>query len=120
MFYGLFFVGLLLVFLFLLMLYYFYGGWGSKFSLYSGCDRVWVSSFECGFVGQGFGENLFSYTFLNLLVIFVVFDLEISLLLNLPFQNCWYDNYYCYLFFLLLVLGGYTFELEKGYVEWSF
>nr|YP_009445128.1 NADH dehydrogenase subunit 3 [Trichobilharzia szidati]ATV95732.1 NADH dehydrogenase subunit 3 [Trichobilharzia szidati] len=119
MFYGFLLVSLLVGFMFFLLLYYLYGGWGYK-SILCGGDRVWISSFECGFISQGFGENLFSYTFLNLLVIFVVFDLEISLLLNLPFQGVWYDNYYCYLFFIFLVVVGYSFELEKGYVEWSF
>lgn len=82
--------------------------------------RSWVSSFECGFVSQRVSENYFSYTYFVLLVFFVVFDLEISLLLNVPIQGVLYKNLPFYLLFLLLLRVGFRVEVNKGYVDWGY
>ena len=73
--------------------------------------------FECGFLSQRLVENSFRYTYFILLVFFVVFDLEISLLLNMPLQGLLFKNLSYYLFFLLLLRVGFSFEVRKGYVE---
>lgn len=89
------------------------GSWFSGVGL-----RSWVSSFECGFVSSPVVENYFSSTYFILLVFFVVFDLEVSLLLNLPLQGVLYKNFFCYSFFLFLLFVGFGFEVFKGYVDW--
>nr|AFE02900.1 NADH dehyrdogenase subunit 3 [Schistosoma incognitum] len=78
----------------------------------------WFSSFECGFLGQGFSENFFSFAYVNLLVLFVVFDLEVSLLLNVIYDGVWFYTFWCYFFFLLLVTIGYIGEVILGYTSW--
>lgn len=78
--------------------------------------RSWVSSYECGFLSQRVVENCFSYTYFVLLVFFVVFDLEISLLLNMPLQGLMYKKLLFYLFFLFLMCFGFGMEVGKGYV----
>lgn len=79
--------------------------------------RTWVSPFECGFVSGGVVENYFSYTYFVLLVFFVVFDLEVSLLLNMPLQGVLFKNLRYYFFFLSLLRIGFLIEVGKGYVE---
>lgn len=82
--------------------------------------RSWVRSFECGFVSQRLVEKYFSSTCFILLVFFVVFDLEVSLLLNLPFQGELFKKLLFYLFFLFLLSVGFSLEIKKGYVCWGY
>lgn len=70
-------------------------------------------------MSQGVSENYFSCSYFLLLVFFVLFDLEISLLLKLPFQGFLFKKFGFYLFFVLCVCMGYFFEVEGGYVKWS-
>nr|QYA17644.1 NADH dehydrogenase subunit 3 [Echinostomatidae sp. MSB para 30070] len=93
--------------------------WNTDLGIFSG-ERSWVSSFECGFIAQRLVENYFSYTYFILLVFFVVFDLEVSLLLNLPLQGILYKNLSYYLFFLLLLALGFGVEISRGYIRWSY
>ncbi|RTG79923.1 NAD3 (mitochondrion) [Schistosoma bovis] len=78
----------------------------------------WYSSFECGFLGHGLNENFFSFSYLNLLILFVVFDLEISLLLNIVYDGIWYYTFWCYFFFFFFLVLGYMAELKLGYIKW--
>lgn len=73
--------------------------------------------FECGFLSHLHAENYFSYTYFMLLVFFVVFDLEISLLLNMPYQGVFFKKLPYYVFFLVLLSVGFSVEINKGYVE---
>nr|YP_009169429.1 NADH dehydrogenase subunit 3 [Fischoederius elongatus]AJF22821.1 NADH dehydrogenase subunit 3 [Fischoederius elongatus] len=93
--------------------------WNVEWSSVEGL-RCWVSSYECGFMSQQLVVNYFSYTCFVLLVFFVVFDLEISLLLNLPLQGMLYKNLMYYLFFLVLLCVGYAMEVYKGYALWVY
>nr|QUL60408.1 NADH dehydrogenase subunit 3 [Echinostomatidae sp. CA-2021] len=93
--------------------------WNTDLGIFSG-ERSWVSSFECGFIAQRLVENYFSYTYFILLVFFVVFDLEVSLLLNLPLQGILYKNLSYYLFFLVLLAVGFGVEISRGYIRWSY
>nr|BAV82960.1 NADH dehydrogenase subunit 3 [Schistosoma margrebowiei] len=80
--------------------------------------QEWYSSFECGFLNHGLNENFFSFSYLNLLILFVVFDLEISLLLNIVYDGIWYYTFWCYFIFFFFVFLGYVVELKLGYVKW--
>nr|YP_010235131.1 NADH dehydrogenase subunit 3 [Notocotylus intestinalis]QTC30702.1 NADH dehydrogenase subunit 3 [Notocotylus intestinalis] len=93
--------------------------WNMDWFFTSG-SRSWISSYECGFLSQRVVENYFSYTYFILLVFFVVFDLEISLLLNLPLQGVLYNNLNYYVLFLVLLCVGFGVEINKGYVTWSY
>lgn len=79
--------------------------------------RSWVSMFECGFLSQRLVEKYFSYTYFLLLVFFVVFDLEISLLLKVPYQGLLYKNFFFYFLFVFLLGLGFSVEISKGYVK---
>jgi NADH:ubiquinone oxidoreductase subunit 3 (subunit A) len=93
--------------------------WNSGWSYVDGF-RSWVRSFECGFLSQRLVENYFRYTYFILLVFFVVFDLEVSLLLNMPLQGVLFKNMGYYVFFLILLSVGFGVEVKMGYVEWEY
>uniref|UniRef100_A0AAU7YQV8 NADH-ubiquinone oxidoreductase chain 3 n=1 Tax=Scaphanocephalus sp. TaxID=3050632 RepID=A0AAU7YQV8_9TREM len=114
-------VSLVVLFLivFLLVLGFHSFLWSSSWGFIDGF-RSWVSTFECGFLSQRLVENYFSYTYFVLMVFFVVFDLEISLLLNMPLQGVLYKNMSYYLFFVFLLAAGFGVEINKGYVEWGY
>nr|YP_009829434.1 NADH dehydrogenase subunit 3 [Enterogyrus malmbergi]QJD07096.1 NADH dehydrogenase subunit 3 [Enterogyrus malmbergi] len=80
--------------------------------------NVWCSPFECGFIGHNVKVNSFSAGFFLLLVFFVIFDLEISLLLNCVFQEEFFKNLIYYLFFLVIVALAFLFEVVNGFVGW--
>nr|UFQ89243.1 NADH dehydrogenase subunit 3 [Caulobothrium sp. MZUSP 8009] len=80
----------------------------------------WSSPYECGFCSNSLSFNCFSFTYFSLLVFFVVFDLEISLLLNLPEQGILYNNFFYYFSFLLILVFGFISEIIIGYVRWGY
>nr|WPK96121.1 NADH dehydrogenase subunit 3 [Microticola etholeni]WPK96123.1 NADH dehydrogenase subunit 3 [Microticola etholeni] len=80
----------------------------------------WASSYECGFSSNSLSFNNFSFTYFSLLVFFVIFDLEISLLLNMPEQGLLFNNFFFYYFFLVILLIGFFLEVMLGYVRWSY
>lgn len=68
-------------------------------------------------MSQRVTENYFSHTYFVLLVFFVVFDLEVSLLLKMPLQGVLYKNLGFYVLFLCLLAVGFGVEIYKGYAE---
>lgn len=82
--------------------------------------KSWASPYECGFSSNSIRLNCFSFTYFSLLVFFVVFDLEISLLLNMPEQGLLYSNFVYYYFFLIVLGFGFVLEVFFGYVRWGY
>nr|YP_009467184.1 NADH dehydrogenase subunit 3 [Artyfechinostomum sufrartyfex]ARH10832.1 NADH dehydrogenase subunit 3 [Artyfechinostomum sufrartyfex] len=116
---GVFSLGVLFLLVFLLVVTVHLFVWNLDLNVFQG-ERAWISSFECGFLAQRLVENYFSYTYFILLVFFVVFDLEVSLLLNLPLQGVMYKNLLYYTFFLVLLAVGFGVEISRGYVRWGY
>nr|YP_010286131.1 NADH dehydrogenase subunit 3 [Mesocestoides sp. RKZ08]UKS07969.1 NADH dehydrogenase subunit 3 [Mesocestoides sp. RKZ08] len=83
-------------------------------------DKSWSSPYECGFVSGSLSFNSFSFTYFSLLVFFVVFDLEISLLLNISFQGVLYGNFFYYFLFLFILIASFLVEVLMGYVRWGY
>nr|ABO21404.1 NADH dehydrogenase subunit 3 [Grillotia pristiophori] len=81
---------------------------------------AWSSPYECGFCSNSLSFICFSFTYFSLLVFFVVFDLEISLLLNLPEQGVLFTNFFYYFTFLIILAFGFLIELLTGYVRWGY
>lgn len=71
-------------------------------------------SFESGFESVGYVHSRFSIHFFIILVIFVIFDLEIILLLGCLVSN----NNLTYLLFMILVVGGVYMEWYLGKLKW--
>nr|UFQ88931.1 NADH dehydrogenase subunit 3 [Rhinebothroides sp. MZUSP 8027]UFQ88943.1 NADH dehydrogenase subunit 3 [Rhinebothroides sp. MZUSP 8028]UFQ88955.1 NADH dehydrogenase subunit 3 [Rhinebothroides sp. MZUSP 8029] len=92
----------------------------SVFNKSSSLINAWSSPYECGFASSSLSFNCFSFTYFSLLVFFVIFDLEISLLLNLPEQGLLFNNFYYYFSFLLILVFGFIGEILFGYVRWGY
>nr|YP_010514552.1 NADH dehydrogenase subunit 3 [Diplodiscus japonicus]UXL86283.1 NADH dehydrogenase subunit 3 [Diplodiscus japonicus] len=113
-------LGFVLLFLLVFVLVLVFHAFVWNINTMGGAVRTWVSSYECGFISQRVVENFFSYTYFVLLVFFVIFDLEVSLLLNMPLQGVLFKNMSYYVLFLVLLGVGFTVEVNSGYVVWSY
>nr|YP_009519791.1 NADH dehydrogenase subunit 3 [Paruterina candelabraria]AYD49585.1 NADH dehydrogenase subunit 3 [Paruterina candelabraria] len=97
--------------------------WLSCSSLFNNNNVIstyWCSPYECGFVSNSLSFNFFSFTYFSLLVFFVIFDLEISLLLNMSEQGLLFDNFIYYYMFLFILLISFVLEIFGGYVHWGY
>nr|YP_009671923.1 NADH dehydrogenase subunit 3 [Strahlaxius plectrorhynchus]QCX31783.1 NADH dehydrogenase subunit 3 [Strahlaxius plectrorhynchus] len=85
-------------------------------------DREKNSPYECGFDPKGSARLPFSLRFFLIAVIFLIFDVEITLLLPLALIVetvsifSWMSTG---LFFLLILLLGLYYEWSYGALEWS-
>nr|YP_009159612.1 NADH dehydrogenase subunit 3 [Metanephrops thomsoni]AKQ49246.1 NADH dehydrogenase subunit 3 [Metanephrops thomsoni] len=85
-------------------------------------DREKSSPFECGFDPKGSGRLPFSLRFFLIAVIFLIFDVEITLLLPLA-SIIHLTNLFSWattgLLFLFMLLFGLYYEWLQGALEWS-
>nr|QGT77211.1 NADH dehydrogenase subunit 3 [Tenuilapotamon latilum]QGT77237.1 NADH dehydrogenase subunit 3 [Longpotamon parvum] len=85
-------------------------------------DREKISPYECGFDPKGSSRLPFSLRFFLIAVIFLIFDVEITLLLpitsviNLSNIFSWLSTI---IFFLIMLLLGLFYEWYQGALEWS-
>nr|VFU78771.1 NADH dehydrogenase subunit 3 [Proasellus cavaticus] len=85
-------------------------------------DREKASPFECGFNPVSMSRLPFSLRFFIIAVVFLVFDVEIVLLL--PLSSSWEFNatsYWAlsYLLFLAILLIGTLYEWSYGALGWK-
>nr|QXT45857.1 NADH dehydrogenase subunit 3 [Cinygmina sp. 07BF86] len=85
-------------------------------------DREKSSPFECGFDPKSSSRLPFSLRFFLIAVIFLIFDVEIALLLPLivllpvTAPNTWF---LVGLFFLLILIVGLYHEWNQGALDWA-
>nr|ALO76537.1 NADH deshydrogenase subunit 3 [Perotis lugubris] len=86
-------------------------------------DREKNSPFECGFDPKSSARLPFSLQFFLIAVIFLIFDVEITLLMPLiiTMKICNMMNYfYITSFFILILLVGLYHEWNQGALNWSY
>nr|QNP10103.1 NADH dehydrogenase subunit 3 [Tympanogaster modulatrix] len=84
-------------------------------------DREKMSPFECGFDPKSSARLPFSIQFFLIAVIFLIFDVEITLLIPL-ILTLKISNIYLYsliaIFFMMILLGGLYHEWAQGALNW--
>lgn len=81
------------------------------------------SSFECGFDSILTSRVPFSIQFFLLAVLFLIFDVEIVLLIPLPlvlFFSSWENGIFFSFFFLVILFLGLFHEWKEGSLNWVF
>nr|ARH53941.1 NADH dehydrogenase subunit 3 [Mordellochroa milleri] len=85
-------------------------------------DREKSSPFECGFDPKSLARMPFSLQFFLVAVIFLIFDVEITLLLpmliSLKYTNIM-QFYFLLTMFILILLFGLYHEWNQNALEWS-
>nr|YP_010585906.1 NADH dehydrogenase subunit 3 [Glossosoma caudatum]UZZ43629.1 NADH dehydrogenase subunit 3 [Glossosoma caudatum] len=85
-------------------------------------DREKASPFECGFDPKSSSRLPFSLHFFLIMIIFLIFDVEIALIMPMiiTYQMCniliWYLTS---LFFLLILIIGLFHEWNQGMLQWT-
>jgi len=90
--------------------------------LHIGVDREKSSPFECGFDPKGLGRIPFSTRFFLLVVLFLVFDVEIALLIPLPiiiFNNFIVEVLFGSILFIFILILGLLHEWREGSLDWK-
>nr|WOR81154.1 NADH dehydrogenase subunit 3 [Micraspides sp.] len=86
-------------------------------------DREKSSPFECGFDPLGSARLPFSLRFFLIAVIFLIFDVEITLILPLApimiFSNIFVWTMTSFIFIAILLLGLFH-EWNQGALDWSY
>lgn len=85
-------------------------------------DREKNSPFECGFDPKNNARVPFSLRFFILAIIFIVFDIEIVLLIPLPILNTIINTIQAEtatIVFLVILLLGLFHEWKEGSLNWS-
>uniref|UniRef100_A0AAU7BA19 NADH-ubiquinone oxidoreductase chain 3 n=1 Tax=Neonetus sp. TaxID=3143695 RepID=A0AAU7BA19_9ORTH len=85
-------------------------------------DREKNSPFECGFDPMNSARLPFSLQFFLIAVIFLIFDVEIALLLPMILTFQWSNIHiwiYTLMFFILILIIGLFHEWNQGALEWA-
>nr|AJO61890.1 NADH dehydrogenase subunit 3 [Whitmania acranulata]WDA96207.1 NADH dehydrogenase subunit 3 [Whitmania acranulata] len=77
-----------------------------------------LTPFECGFDNLNSARIPFSTRFFLLGIIFIIFDIEIVLLLPIPLLNLMNDCIYIFLFIMVLLFMGLIHEWSEGSLDW--
>nr|QOJ44930.1 NADH dehydrogenase subunit 3 [Mannophryne collaris] len=85
-------------------------------------DSEKLSPYECGFDPLGSARLPYSMRFFLIAILFLLFDLEIALLLPTPWATQLFSPSYtifCSFIILLLLTFGFMYEWSQGGLEWA-
>nr|WIM51595.1 NADH dehydrogenase subunit 3 [Corythalia opima] len=77
-----------------------------------------MSSYECGFEPNSYTRISFSYRFFLISILFIIFDVEISLMLPVPFLIGSELGLWVFIFFLVILIMGLMYEYMCGSLDW--
>ncbi|NP_776281.1 NADH dehydrogenase subunit 3 (mitochondrion) [Branchiostoma belcheri] len=85
-------------------------------------DNEKLSAYECGFDPMGSARLPFSLRFFLVAILFLLFDLEIALILPYPmgllYSNHIFFNYWLVMLLIIVLTFGLMYEWLKGGLEW--
>nr|UHA56271.1 NADH dehydrogenase subunit 3 [Bipalium adventitium] len=83
--------------------------------------RETISAFECGFDSSSKARIPFSLRFFLILIFFLILDIEVCLLLQLPYEinNELFSNRLHFFFFFFVFLIGVIEEFRRGLLVWK-
>lgn len=95
-----------------------WGRWTSRKKFINSREKS--SPFECGFDPKDKARIPFSVRFFIIIILFIIFDIEISLLLQLPLQiqQDFWKNRILILLFVWILLIGTLEEWRRGILKW--
>nr|AVJ52425.1 NADH dehydrogenase subunit 3 [Sphaerocoris annulus] len=85
-------------------------------------DREKMSPFECGFDPMSSSRSPFSIQFFLIAVLFLIFDIEIAILLPIIITMKWTLTKMwmtTIIMFILVLIMGLYYEWNNGVLEWS-
>lgn len=77
-----------------------------------------LSCYECGFDPYCSTRLVFSYRFFLISILFIIFDVEISLILPVPFFLLEELGVYVFYIFIIILLVGLIYEYFYGALDW--
>nr|YP_010610999.1 NADH dehydrogenase subunit 3 [Lycosa grahami]WAQ70321.1 NADH dehydrogenase subunit 3 [Lycosa grahami] len=77
-----------------------------------------LSCYECGFDPYSSTRLVFSYRFFLISILFIIFDVEISLMLPVPFLLLKELGIFVFFFFIFILLVGLIYEYFYGALDW--
>lgn len=77
-----------------------------------------VRSYECGFDPYRYTRLSFSYRFFLISILFIIFDVEISLILPIPFLIDRDLGIWIFVLFILVLILGLIYEIICGSLDW--
>nr|YP_010904381.1 NADH dehydrogenase subunit 3 [Heteropoda venatoria]WCS92214.1 NADH dehydrogenase subunit 3 [Heteropoda venatoria] len=77
-------------------------------------DSETVSVYECGFDPKSMVRVPFSYRFFLISILFIIFDVEIALMLPIPYVVGKILGVWVFLFFMLILIMGLVYEYHCG------
>lgn len=83
-------------------------------------DYEIISSYECGFDPISSARLVFSYKFFLISILFVVFDVEISLIVPIPFFIIKELGIFIFYFFNIILIVGLLYEYYYGSLDWLY
>ena len=94
-----------------------------SFSKFFNFDREKSSGFECGFDFKDRVRSVFSLRFFLVVILFIIFDIELCFILKIPFEGLiknYYEKYFIFFLFVIIVLLGTLEEWRRGLLFWKF
>lgn len=77
-----------------------------------------MGSYECGFDPNSSTRLVFSYRFFLISILFIIFDVEISLILPIPFLMIEFLRVLVFFIFIIVLLVGAIYEYYYGSLDW--